>query len=221
MQDFIMWPYVLRAGARNDPSQGACAMDAINWLVHGRHGDAPECACPVITSFVTNGNDNMPDDVRQRLLPYLHRIAGSRSVEHEAARARILTLAAIRVFAPRALDEAGLYGYAQTLRSLPTSIDMNAAAKAASRVAAKAARLADAAARAAAFAEAAALAWAAEAAARAAARAAAAAAAWDDYFAVLDHALSAGPQGEPWSAGAVATGRSLFVSAGGVAEQLA
>src|SRR4051812_11422479 len=94
MNGIITWPYHLRRGHSDNPAEGACAMDAVNWLVHGKHGDAPECACPVIAAYVVRGNDSMPDDTRQRLLPYLFRIAGSRSEEHQAARARILVLGA-------------------------------------------------------------------------------------------------------------------------------
>lgn len=166
----VTWPYVLRRGHSDNPAEGACAMDAVNWLVHGKHGDAPECACSVIASYVIRGNDGMPDDTRQRLLPYLHRIAGSKSPEHQAARTQILTLGALRVFAPSALDAAGLHRHAARLRALPDDVDM----------------------------------------------AAAAAAAWDDYFVVLDAALNAGPQGEPWSADTVAVGAHLYGEAGGI-----
>lgn len=112
----ITWPYVLRAGHVDDPAGGACAMDAVNWLIHGKHGDAPVCASPVIGKFVIAGNDAMPDDVRQRLIPYLHRIAGSRSAAHEAVRLRILVLDAARVVAANAVEEAG--GDFLPLRSL-------------------------------------------------------------------------------------------------------
>src|SRR5271165_2784476 len=94
----IQWPYTLKRGHTADPAAGACAMAAISWLVEGRHSDHPECASPVISSFVIQGNDGAPDDVRQRFLPYLHRIAGSRSDEHEAARVRVLVMAAVRIF---------------------------------------------------------------------------------------------------------------------------
>jgi hypothetical protein len=141
----------------------------------------------------------MPDDVRQRLIAYLPRIAGSRSADHEAARLRVMVMAAVRVFAPRALDAAGLHDHAATLRALPDDasyVDVKQAARAAVRAAwaAWAAWAADAAdAARAADAE-----RAADAAAETAARAARAREeAWDDYSAVLDAALSAGPQGGP------------------------
>ena len=65
----VTWPYVLRRGHSDNPADGACAMDALNWLAHGEHGDAPECAAPCIRDFVIPGNDAMPHDHRQRLLP--------------------------------------------------------------------------------------------------------------------------------------------------------
>ena len=109
----------LRRGHSDDPSQGACAMDAVNWLVHGKHGDAPECACPIVAAYVIQGNDEMPDDIRQRLLGYLHRIAGSRNADSENARLRVLVLAAVRTFVPLALDATGLTVEATKLRLLP------------------------------------------------------------------------------------------------------
>ena len=48
--------------------------------------------------------------------------------------------------------------------------------------------------------------------------AAAEARAWDSYFVVLDAVLNAGPQGEPWSADAIALGANKFLAAGGVAQ---
>ena len=187
--NFVTWPYFLRAGHSNDPAQGACAMDAVNWLVHGEHGDAPACACPVITAYVIHGNDQMPDDVRQKLLPYLHRIAGSRSQPHEKARAHVLALGALRIFAPRALDTVGLHDYAAQLRSMPDDIKWEVAGRAA-----EAARRAAGAAGAAA----AGAAGAAEAARRAAGAAWAAEAAW------TAAAWAAAAWATAWAAGAAA-----------------
>jgi hypothetical protein len=249
MQTIAIWPYTLCKGHSIDPAKGACAMAAISWLVHGKHSDAPECACPIITAYVIPANDKMPDDVRQRLLPYLHRISGSRSEAHQAARARIFQLSALRIFAPRALDAAGLHEHAERLRSLPSDVDMktaataayaaaNAAAYAAATAAYAAANAADAAYAAADAAYAAYAAYAAADAAYAAANAAANAAdaayaaanaaayaanaadaadvGWDDYFAMLNQALRAGPEGTPWSVDIVNAAEASFISAGGV-----
>ena len=201
MTQFVTWPYVLRRGHSDDPSKGACAMDAVNWLVHGKHGDAPTCACPIIGGFVIHGNDAMPDDVRQKLLAYLPRISGSRSRDHETARLRIIVLASLRIFAPAALRVAGFIQEAERLEAIPDDVDWRIAA-AAARAAARAVAAAAAA----------------RAVARAMRAAAAEARAWDSYFVVLDAVLNAGPQGEPWSADAIALGANKFLAAGGVAQ---
>jgi hypothetical protein len=229
------WTYTLRRGHSADPSGGACAMDAVNWLVHGRHGDRPECACPVIGRYVIGINDKMPDGQRQRLLAFLPRIAGSRSAAHQQARAEILARGAVRVLAPIALDAAGLSGEAKRLRALAPDCTMREAARAARAAraaadaaarAAWAARAAGAAGWAAADAAADAAAWAAEAAwaadaaascAEAAREAAEAAeAAWDAALQLLSDALDAGPQGEPWSATQIADGTAAYRAAGGL-----
>ena len=255
----ITWPYRLRKGHSDDPAEGACAMDAVNWLVHGRHGDQPECACPVIGAFVIGGNDAMDGTTRQRLLAYLPRIAGSRSEEHETARTRILVLAATRVFAPRALDAAGLHEFSGVLRSLPDDVSfldvleltveiarvahnakptwtaqvVNAAAAAATGAAetiwaTRTEALTAAAGHAAKAAKFAAfgaaymaqkehmVARATAAQAHWAATDAAATVWWGDYFPVLDAALSAGPQGEPWSADVIERGAQEYASHGGL-----
>lgn len=61
MTTIVPWPFRLRRGITDNPSEGACAMAAVNWLAHGEHGDFPACACPVVRSFVIELNDAMPD----------------------------------------------------------------------------------------------------------------------------------------------------------------
>ena len=256
-KSIITWPYELRRGHSDNPAEGACAMDAVNWLVHGKHGDAPECACPVIATYVTRGNDDMPDDVRQRLLDYLPRIAGSRSPEHEAARMRVMMLGALRVFAPRALDAAGSHEYAAKLRALPDTVHYDdlqtekiatwlavqvadtrwkaawtltkaTQAAADTLTALTALKAAHAALTAALDAADAVTERADPMTARIDSMAAAGQIAmaaegtlgpmktrWNDYFIVLDDALSAGPQGEPWSADVIDAGAELYVQSGG------
>lgn len=241
----IVWPYVLHPGHSNDPAYGACAMDAISWLVHGEHSDAPVCACPVITAFVIEGNDSMPHDTRQRLLGYLHRIAGSRHAAYEANRARILALAATCVFAPIALDASVNASEAATLRALPVDVSFDDALGAVRRVLSK---LNDGGRWSLQRAEAALLTakgasrghkvagqeaahsarWAAETAVIAGRNAGASAAiatqssqfsetaVWDAYFVVLDEVLNAGPQGEPWSADTLSLADAKYRAAGGL-----
>lgn len=234
MSNLVTWPYVLRMGHTDTPENGACAMAAVSWLKHGIHSDAPPCASPVIGAFVISGNDGMLNDIRQKLLPYLHRIADSVSPEHEAIRLRIIVLGALRVFTPVALDKAGLHEHAEKLRALPDDVDFkiariaaNAALDAGSAVGAtdddgfSVVSIATAALTAAEYAASVAVhaEYAAEVAAEGAGCAASAAedaGSWDEYFAVLDQALNAGPQGDPWSADVMQDATALYQSAGGL-----
>ena len=186
MKQIVTWPYFLRRGHSEDPSKGACAMDAINWLVHGVHGDHPACASPAISSFVMKGNDSMPDDTRQRLLAFLPRIAGSRSEAHEEARVAIMVIAAQRG------GGGGGVGAATEAATEATAAAKRAAWAAAARWAAWAAWVA------------------------AAHSPTEETVVWNDYYAVLDAVLNAGPQGESWSADALDTAVHRYAAAGGV-----
>jgi hypothetical protein len=189
-------------------------MAAVSWLMHGVHSDEPKCACPIIRAFVIPANDAMDHATRQRFIPFLHRIAGSRSPEHEAARMRVLVLAAVRVFAPLALDAAGVADHAARLRALPDDVTYQDVARAADAAAYAAARAVDAAAHAAAYAaDAAARAVDAAHAAAHAAHAAYADQSWDAYFAALDAVLRAGPEGEEWSATQCETAQRAYAEA--------
>lgn len=196
----IVPTFTLAKGHSGDPSNGTCTMAAVSWLIHGVHSDEPECASPAIRAFVIPANDAMDDATRQRFIPFLHRIAGSRSPAHEDARVRVMWLAAVRVFAPLALDVAGLHNDASRLRALPDDVTAHAAARAA-RAAADAADIAYA--------------------ARTAADAYSAYAAadavniWDAYFITLDAVLRAGPEGEPWSATQCEIGTRAYAEACG------
>ena len=163
-----IWQFDLRRGNSRNPRDGACLLDAVSWFEYGTLGDHPACVCPVIAAFARGINDAMSEVGRQRLKIYIPRLVGTVDPTSEQARAEYLAWQAIRVFAPLALDAAGLKREANKLRHSQGSL--NEAAEAAG--AAKAAWAAEAAAWAA---EAAA--WAAKAAAKAAAWAAAEAAA--------------------------------------------
>lgn len=121
----------LKQGSHSDPSAGTCAMEVVAWLAGEPHTDKPQCACPVIGRFVIAGNDTMDHRTRQRLKAFIPRISGSRDPAAERARYEYLAWAAITVFAPIALDLAGLHDQAKTLRDFNKSLGLRAAAKAA------------------------------------------------------------------------------------------
>ena len=142
-----LWQFPLRRGNSNDPRNGACLLDAVSWFEYGTLGDHPACVCPVIAAFGRGINDAMRDTARQRLRVFIPRLVGTADPASEQARAEYLAWQAIRVFAPLALDAAGLSSEAQKLRKFSDSLHAAAAAAAyaAARTAAAANAAADAA----------------------------------------------------------------------------
>jgi hypothetical protein len=136
------------------PNDGFCAMEMVAFIERLNHSDAPSCTCPVIAAYVRGINDAMDNKDRQRLLPYLPRLVGTVSPEHEQARAECLAWHAITVFAPPALHAAGLHEHAEKLAGFDRARGFQEAAATARAAytathAANAANAADAAARAA------------------------------------------------------------------------
>jgi hypothetical protein len=175
-------PLKLGRGSHKPPSNGlvnACVMEAVAYVAGEPFSDHPECASPVITSFLVSWNDAMDDVDRQMLKPYIVRVVGTRTGKrHEEQRAWMLTDWLARECAPAWMRLAGLTGQAESLESLAPLT--SAAPHEPTQPMLDAARKDSAAARAAAWAAAGDAAWAAAwAAARDAARAAAWAAAWD------------------------------------------
>lgn len=84
----------LSKGGHTSPETGMCAMEMVAWLEGLPHSDAPECTCPVIAAYVRELNDGMTNDDRQKLIPYLPRLVGTVSSEHEMERAEYLGRAA-------------------------------------------------------------------------------------------------------------------------------
>jgi hypothetical protein len=131
-----IWQFDLRRGASKHPRDGACLLDAVSWFEYGKLGDHPPCVCPVLAAYGRGINDAMSDTDRQRLKPYIIRLAGTVDPAAEVRRAEFLAWQAIRVFAPLALDAAGLDTEAARLRAAKGSLAEAAAeAEAAARVA--------------------------------------------------------------------------------------
>ena len=146
-----MSDYTLTYGSHRTREDGMCLMEAVAYLAGEPHTDAPMCACPILTTYAIALNDAMgqgPDGDALRA-QYLYDLApmlvGSRSTpDVEQARTYVLIDHAIRVFAPLALESAGLDGEAARLRALGAVIDQRSAWSAsedASRAASAAARV--------------------------------------------------------------------------------
>lgn len=111
-----LWKYDLRRGNTDHPSNGACLYDAAKWISYGEIGDDPLCACPVIRAYAIGLNDMLPDDQRQRLKPFILRVARNRDPESERARAEYLIRRAVGAILPIALEAGRLMERAAVLR---------------------------------------------------------------------------------------------------------
>ncbi len=111
----------LSSGGHLAMSDGMCVMGAVAFVAGEPWTDSPQCACPVIATFLRNWNDSLPDDERNDLLKDLiPRLVGTRATP--AIEQRRATMAAdwlIREHTPAWLRLAGLTTQADALSSLP------------------------------------------------------------------------------------------------------
>lgn len=106
-------------GSRGD---GMCAMEAVAYLAGEPHSDYPQCACPVLGSFVRSWNDGLLVDAdRDRILkPFVARLVGTRAAPQVEVRRALLAMDwLVRVNAPAWLGVASLAEHAAQLRALP------------------------------------------------------------------------------------------------------
>ncbi len=186
----------LRLACGGHAAQDAfCVMEAVAYVAGEPWSDRPQCVSPVIAAFLRRWNDDLNDDDRQMLKPYIRKVVGTNTGKaDDEKRAWLVTDWMVREYMPAWLDAANLKQQADAVRALPPILSVksweagkptvdNAKTKSTAAWAAAWAAAWDAA-RAAAGDAAGAAAWAAAGdaagdAARAAAGAAAGAAAWD------------------------------------------
>ena len=132
--------FILTSGEHATPEEGMCLMEAVAFLAGEAHSDRPECACPVITAYGWNldlwmGKGEQGDALRaQYLAPLVSKLVGTRSTsEVSLKRAFFFVDRAVRLFAPMALESAGLMDEAARLRRLDEIVDKKTAAFAAAR----------------------------------------------------------------------------------------
>ena len=116
----------LASGSHQD-HDAMCVMEAVAYVAGEPWSDHPECACPVITEFTTAWNDSLNDADRQRLVPYISRLVGTRSsVAVETRRGRLCSDWLIRTFTPAWLRLAGMVEDAAALEGLGDTSRMSA-----------------------------------------------------------------------------------------------
>lgn len=111
----------LLSGTHNfpGPDGGTCVNEAaivaagLSYRAVVRPQDLPACFSPVIGAYTIRLNDGMPNGPRQKLLPYVTRLAGTADdFAIECRRTECLALATVRVVAANALRHAGLTDHA-------------------------------------------------------------------------------------------------------------
>lgn len=195
-------PVELEKGGHASSAEGLCAMEAVALLEGTEHGARPECTCPVIAAFVRRANDRLPDDQRQRLVPFVPRLVDTVGSDGEQARADWAVWQVFAVALPDAVSTVGAPELARSMRAVPI-YDWEAALKVGTWVGSAMAEIDPTASRAVAWAceavswaRAGALEWAAAGAASAAAWSAQAVdnpEAWDHMFRILEGMLVVGP----------------------------
>jgi len=120
--------FVLDRGSHSSIDEGACVMELVAYVAGEPFSDHPQCASPVITSFLISWNDSLPDDDRQMLKPYIPRVVGTRtSKADESERAWMCTDWLARECAPAFLRLAGLKDQAELLEQLAPLVDAKSA----------------------------------------------------------------------------------------------
>ena len=111
----------LKNGSHQNTQTEYCIMEAVAFIAGEPWSDAPKCACPVITRFMVNWNDSLPNDEdRTRLLkPLITKIVGTRSTpEVELARVMLCIDWFCREQIPAWFDLVpALHEHAKTLRA--------------------------------------------------------------------------------------------------------
>lgn len=117
MADLDLDTLVLDRGRHAYPEQGLNILEAVSVVSpNERFSDSPRTVSPVVSVFLRDWNDALEDDSRQKLKPFIPRIAGSILTEDvEEFRAWLATDWLVRVQAPAWLQAAGLAEFAEAL----------------------------------------------------------------------------------------------------------
>jgi len=112
--------YFVSKGSHATAEDGRCAMEFVAYLAGEPHSDSPVCVSPLLRGYGIALNDVLPDDLRQRLRPYLARCIGTAGDGRDMERSWLAMDWLIRTYVPAwlALTPA-LAGHASVLRALP------------------------------------------------------------------------------------------------------
>lgn len=123
--------YRLAPGSHASPKEGLCALEWVAYIAGEEHSDSPVCVDPVLRRFGIGLNDAMPDEIRQRLRPYLARMIGTAGDGRSKERRWKMADWAIHHAAPLAQEAIGREDLAEKLRAAPKVVDRKSGEKAA------------------------------------------------------------------------------------------
>ena len=111
-------------GAHSSRKDGVCLLEAVAWAAGEKHSDKPACVCPVLAEFGRTWNDQLTDDLRQRLKPFVSRLVGTKGSEALERRRSLLALDwLIRTYVPAWLRLAGHAEEAEALERAGEIVD--------------------------------------------------------------------------------------------------
>jgi hypothetical protein len=120
-------PYRLARGPHNTAADGLCAMEWVSFIAGENHTDQPVCVDLPLRSFCIGLNDDLDDEQRQRLRPYLGRCIGTTGDGRTSERGYMCLDWIVRTYTPTWLELAGLADDAAALRALPEIVDLDTA----------------------------------------------------------------------------------------------
>jgi hypothetical protein len=122
--------YTLRHGSHESPQDGLCAMEWVAYLAGEKHSAYPSCVDGALQGFAIGLNDNLPDNLRQQLRPYLARMIGTADDGRSEERRYAVADWAIHIPAAQAQVRVGRNDLAEKLRAIPRVRDVISALEA-------------------------------------------------------------------------------------------
>jgi len=110
----------LDTGHHEEGSGKGCLLEWVAIFAGVPYSDSPSCTSPVLGAFGRAFNDGLPDETRQRLVPFIPRLVGTAGdPAADEVRAWMATDWLIRTFTVAWLRKAGLTARADALAALP------------------------------------------------------------------------------------------------------
>src|SRR5436309_3003280 len=114
----------LDSGGHNGPDDGMCLLEAAAYFAGEPWTDHPKCVSQVIGAFGRRFNDDLDDEGRQQLKPYIPRLVGTNTgPEDEERRRWLIADWMLQRHLPAWLDAAGMPEQAAVVRALPRITD--------------------------------------------------------------------------------------------------